>query len=109
HCAAVAQPLADTQPSPLFPFTTLFRSNKPWNKLPKQHRDAVLFGTGEKRYQVEWKAKSGGGGNLHVRWEGVMPLLLRRMSESKSDRKSTRLNHSHVKTSHAGVCLQHRT
>jgi excinuclease ABC subunit A len=60
--------------------------NKPWNKLSKQQRDAVLFGTGEKRYQVEWKAKSGGGGNLHVRWEGVMPLLLRRMSESKSER-----------------------
>ncbi len=60
--------------------------NKPWNKLSKKHKDAVLFGTGDRRYQVEWKAQSGGGGTFHVRFEGVMHRLLRRMSESKSER-----------------------
>jgi excinuclease ABC subunit A len=59
--------------------------NKPWNKLSKKHKDALLLGTGEKRYQVEWKAKSGGG-TLNVRWEGLIPRLLRRMTESKSER-----------------------
>jgi excinuclease ABC subunit A len=58
--------------------------DRPWRKLSEKHRDAILFGTGERRYQVEWKAKSGGG-TLNVRWEGLMPRLLRRMSESKSD------------------------
>lgn len=59
--------------------------NKPWNKLSKKHREALLLGTGEKRYQVEWKAKTGGG-TLNVRWEGLMPRLFRRMTESKSER-----------------------
>lgn len=59
--------------------------NKPWNKLSKATRDAVLFGTGDKRYQVEWKAKTGGG-TLHVKYEGLVPRLLRRMGESQSER-----------------------
>src|SRR5690606_1680196 len=59
--------------------------DRPWKKLSRKHQDAVLFGTGEKRYQVEWKAKTGGG-TLNVRWEGLMPRLFRRMSESKSER-----------------------
>ncbi len=58
----------------------------PWNKLAKKHRDAILHGTGEKKYLVEWKAKGGGGGNFHVRFEGLLPRLLRRMAESKSER-----------------------
>ena len=59
--------------------------DKPWNKLSPAHRDAILHGTGEKRYQVEWKAKTGGG-TLQVRFEGLVPRLLRRMAESKSER-----------------------
>ena len=59
--------------------------NQPWSKLSRKHRDALLMGTGEKRYQVEWKAKSGGG-TLNVRWEGLLPRMLRRMAESKSER-----------------------
>lgn len=59
--------------------------SRPWKKLSQKHRNAILFGTGEKRYQVEWKAKSGGG-TLNVRFEGVLPRLLRRMSESKSEK-----------------------
>lgn len=58
---------------------------KPWKSLSKVQRDAVLYGTGEKRYQVEWKAKTGGG-TFNVRWEGLMPRLMRRMQESKSER-----------------------
>src|SRR5690606_25954324 len=44
----------------------------PWNKLSRTHKDAVLYGTGEKRYQVEWKGDSGGG-TFQTRWEGVLP------------------------------------
>lgn len=59
--------------------------NQPWNKLSKTHRDAILFGTGDKRYQVEWKAKTGGG-TFQVRFEGLVPRLLRRMGESQSEK-----------------------
>ncbi|HXS19429.1 MAG TPA: excinuclease ABC subunit UvrA, partial [Polyangiaceae bacterium] len=59
--------------------------NQPWNKLSRTHRDAILFGTGDKRYQVEWKAKTGGG-TFQVRFEGLVPRLLRRMAESQSEK-----------------------
>jgi len=58
--------------------------DKPWSKLSKTHKDAVLYGTGEKRYTVKWQAQSGGG-TLHVRWEGLVPRMMRRLSESKSE------------------------
>lgn len=76
--------------------------DKPWNKLSKKHRDAMLMGTGEKRYEVEWKAKSGGG-TLNVRWEGLLPRLLRRMAESKSERAKQYYS-KYLGTAQCGTC-----
>jgi excinuclease ABC subunit A len=58
--------------------------DKPWKKIPKAIQTAVLHGTGEKRYRVEWKGKSGGG-TFQMRFEGLIPTMMRRMAESKSD------------------------
>jgi excinuclease ABC subunit A len=60
-------------------------TKKPWNKLSKRDRDAVLYGTGEKRYRVTWKGKSGRG-HLDVTWEGLIPRLMRRFRTSHSER-----------------------
>ncbi len=60
--------------------------NISWRKIPKKKREAILHGTGEKKYQVEWKSKSGGGGFFNVKWEGLLPRLMRRLAESKSER-----------------------
>lgn len=58
--------------------------NRPWSKLSVKHKEQILFGSGERRFQVEWKAKSGGG-TLQMRNEGVIPRILRRMAESQSE------------------------
>jgi excinuclease ABC subunit A len=58
--------------------------DKPWARLPQKMRDMVLYGTGEKRYPVKWKGKTGAG-SMQVRYEGVIPRLTRGLSESQSE------------------------
>ncbi len=60
-------------------------TKKPWNKLPAATRKKLLWGTGEKRYQVVWKAKSGQG-NFEIAWEGIVPRLMRRFKQTASER-----------------------
>jgi len=59
--------------------------DKPWKKLPKKKRDQVLHGTGERTFKVEWKSKSGTG-QFEVKWEGLIPRLLRRFRDTSSER-----------------------
>ncbi len=60
--------------------------DRPFSKLKAAHRQALLYGTGEKRYTVTWKARAGGG-TLNVRFEGIIPRIWRRLGESKSEKQ----------------------
>src|SRR5690606_41441745 len=78
----------------LFPYTTLFRSTGVARALPADAQPARL----------------GAGGGDHRRLRGHShPGLLRsptRAAVARADRKSTRLNSSHVKISYAVFCLK---
>jgi excinuclease ABC subunit A len=59
--------------------------DKPWSKLSKQHRDALLNGTGDRKIRFGYKNQYG-----HERWyeapfEGVVANLQRRYHETESD------------------------
>jgi excinuclease ABC subunit A len=59
--------------------------DKPWAKLSKVHRDALLNGTGERKIRFGYKNQYG-----HERWyeapfEGVVANLQRRYQETESD------------------------
>ena len=59
--------------------------DKPWSKLSKPHRDALLNGTGERKIRFGYKNQYG-----HERWyeapfEGVVANLQRRYQETESD------------------------
>jgi excinuclease ABC subunit A len=60
-------------------------TTKPWNKLSAAQRKQLVWGTGEKRYQVVWKAKSGQG-KFAIQWEGLIPRLMRRFRQTASER-----------------------
>src|SRR5690606_41993796 len=91
--------------STLFPYTTLFRS------LVNQDKDVVLvansyggvpsseaaFGLGKAERQAQGKQ----GGLIHLVFLSSFVL--------EKDRKSTRLNSSHVKISYAVFCLKKKT
>jgi excinuclease ABC subunit A len=59
--------------------------DKPWKKLTAKQKQTLFYGTGEKRYRVRWKSKSGSG-TLEVTWEGIVHRMMRRFGATQSDR-----------------------
>ncbi len=57
----------------------------PWRRLSTREREQILYGTGDRRFRVKWKGKSGGGGQFDTTWEGLIPRLMRRFKETKSE------------------------
>src|SRR5690606_41979968 len=84
--------------STLFPYTTLFRSAQGVGGRSDRARPAFI---GQDQHQIAVLHPDIVGREIrHVSLEG--PVGLR-------DRKSTRLNSSHVKTSYAVFCLRKKT
>src|SRR5699024_12355762 len=85
-------PLLPPPPSPPFPYTTLFRSALLDHRRADHHRD-----------ELRQLPRSG---------HGVGQLRVERVDEVaglRRDRKSTRLNSSHVSISYAVFCLKKKT
>jgi excinuclease ABC subunit A len=57
---------------------------KPWKQLTARQREVVLYGTGEKRVQVSWASKHGGG-SWAMRYEGVANNIKRRWHDTHSE------------------------
>jgi excinuclease ABC subunit A len=57
----------------------------PWVKLTKVQQKAVLYGTGNKPVHVEYRNRYGRARSYDTTYEGIIPWLTRRHSESESD------------------------
>lgn len=57
----------------------------PWSKLNKKHQQAFLRGTGVGKVQVRYKNRYGRVRSYTANFEGVVPYLQRRHSDSESD------------------------
>jgi excinuclease ABC subunit A len=57
----------------------------PWSKLPAGKRESLLYGKGVDRVWVKFKNRYGRQRTYHANFEGVVPALQRRHSESESD------------------------
>ncbi len=58
--------------------------DKPWNKLPKKHRDLFLYGTGKEEIVVDWSSEKMQG-SITTTFEGIMHTLMRRYLQTKSE------------------------
>src|SRR5690554_7413091 len=84
--------------STLFPYTTLFRSElKAGDELEIMPPHGRFFCEIEKKKNKRYVAFAAGS--------GITPIL----SIVKTDRKSTRLNSSHVRISYAVFCLKKKS
>jgi excinuclease ABC subunit A len=45
--------------------------DRPWNKLTPRQREVILYGTGDRRMQVSWSGKHGGG-TWAMKFSGVV-------------------------------------
>src|SRR5690349_23876500 len=85
-------------PTPtLFPYTTLFRSRGQSCLVCKEDLGNRRNGVGDSRYQGQQIP------------ELAAICLSQRFANSRPDRKSTRLNSSHVEISYAVFCLKKKT
>ncbi|MBR3382205.1 MAG: excinuclease ABC subunit UvrA [Clostridia bacterium] len=61
-----------------------FTGDTPFKDIPKEGRDALLYGTGEKKLHIKYE-KEYGSGTFDTPFEGVIPNLERRYRETQSD------------------------
>jgi excinuclease ABC subunit A len=59
--------------------------DRPWARLPKRHRDALLYGAGSRVFRVKWSGRTGKG-FFDQEWEGILPRLERRFAQTSSER-----------------------
>ena len=58
--------------------------NRPWKKLPKKHRDIILYGSGGKEMVVAWESEKIQG-TFRTAWEGQIPTMMRRYRQTQSE------------------------
>ena len=61
-----------------------FTGDTPFEKIPQEGRNALLYGTGDKKLHVTYQ-KEYGSGTFDTPFEGVIPNLERRYRETQSD------------------------
>ncbi len=67
-----------------------FSTKTPWKKLPKKARDAVLYGSDEEIY-VKYKNRYGRTRSYYTTYEGVLPVVERRHTETDSESQRDKL------------------
>src|SRR5690606_41321828 len=97
-------------PTPsLFPYTTLFRSEKSGKESKKSNaiiKTAMNYNGTPYRYGGTTKKGMDCSGLIYVSFKEHGIPLQRVSAQMAKDRKSTRLNSSHVKISYAVFCLK---
>jgi excinuclease ABC subunit A len=63
-----------------------FSVDTPWKKLKKKDKQVVLYGTGKTSVKVSYRNRYGRQRSYTTQFEGVVPWLERRHTESESDR-----------------------
>ncbi|NQV36188.1 MAG: excinuclease ABC subunit UvrA, partial [Phycisphaeraceae bacterium] len=61
-----------------------FDFDTPWRRLPKRHKDIVLFGSKDKELNVHWDSDKIQG-NVRMTWEGLVHTMMRRYRQTQSE------------------------
>lgn len=60
-------------------------TDKPWRELTEKQRDIILYGTGDRRYTVQYVSSDGLPRQWVIRWEGISHAVQRRYEQTDSD------------------------
>ena len=63
----------------------------PWDDLPAKTRKALLYGLGKERIRIDYVTRDGRDTYWYTRWTGVLEEIMRKHSESESERTRERL------------------
>src|SRR5262245_9952115 len=79
----------------------------PWDKLPKEHRDWLLFGSGDKHITFEWKQRNGVVWKHGGTWEGIIPQLLTSFKKTAAGPRRMQLE-KYMRVVKCSTCGGHR-
>src|SRR5690606_39367751 len=93
-------------PSTLFPYTTLFRSRQHQRLASNPHDETGKLLILKRRETIKWRGQE--MRRIERLWHrgDDCPEQAHLKGDNQQDRKSTRLNSSHVKISYAVFCLK---
>ena len=81
-----------------------FDPRRPWNKLPKEARHAIMHGSGRMKIRFPYRAGSGKArGHYEDHWDGVVENVESRYRDTKSDAVRTQL-HDYMSTLTCPAC-----
>jgi excinuclease ABC subunit A len=58
---------------------------KPWKALSEANKKVILYGTGTRKYPIEYEASNGDKRTYTMTWEGVINTVQRRYEQTTSD------------------------
>jgi len=67
--------------------------NKPFKGLPEEHKNLILYGTGDEKVYISYRSLTGRRRAYYTTFEGVIPNLTRRYRESESDYAREQIEH----------------
>ncbi len=68
-----------------------FDVDTPWSKMKKEHKDLILYGTGDEAIKIHYTSKSDNVWKSHKPFEGVVPNIERRLNETDSNAQRMKL------------------
>ena len=69
-----------------------FKTTTPWNKLRKQDREVILYGSGDEIIKTTYTSKSDSVWKSNKPFEGVIPNIERRLKDTGSDSQHEKLS-----------------
>jgi excinuclease ABC subunit A len=79
----------------------------PWNDLPEQHRDRLLYGSADRHITFEWKQRGGRVWKHGGTWEGIVPQLLSSFKKTAAGPRRLQLE-KYMRVVPCGTCGGHR-
>ena len=68
-----------------------FKTTVPWNKLKQEHKDYILYGSGDDDIRTTYHSKTGNDWKSNKPFEGVIPNIERRLKDTDSDSQHDKL------------------
>lgn len=62
-----------------------FKTSTPWEKLKREHQEAILYGSGNEKIAITYNSKNESTWKSNKPFEGVIPSLQRRLIETDSN------------------------
>jgi len=79
----------------------------PWSDLPPEHRQLLLFGSGDRHIVWEWKQRGGAVWKHGGKWEGIVPQLLSQFKKTSAGPRRMQLE-KYMRTGKCTACNGHR-